>query len=131
MLKTNCKQAIDNIRAYILEHFDCSAYDEEAPEGFQQTAEYIMRCFYHEKVEHDKRNLSLQTLFIEWLAGLPTSLDACYYYNRSAIKDVGDILEETEEERSKYTEKQACELLSCLIYREVSKVCHFQMPEVK
>ena len=130
MLKSNSKKAIENIRAYILEHFDCSGYDEEAPDGFQQTAEFIMRCFYHEKVEHDKRNLSLQSFFIEWLAGLPSVLDSCYYYNRSAIKDVGDILEETAEERSKYSEEQACELLSTLIYREISKACHFRMESI-
>lgn len=35
------------------------------------------------------------------------------------MKDLGDILEETEEERAKYTEMQAEEMLTRLIYREM------------
>ena len=56
-----------------------------------------------------------------WCQGLPSVIDTCYYYNRSAVEDLGDILEETEEERNRYTEQDAERLLSCLIYREIRK----------
>lgn len=45
----------------------------------------------------------------------------CYYYNRSAVDDLGEILEETDEEKAKYSEQQAEELLSRLIYREMEE----------
>ena len=34
-------------------------------------------------------------------AGLPSVLDTCYFYNRSAVDDLGAILEETESEKAK------------------------------
>lgn len=48
-------------------------------------------------------------------------LDTCYYYNRSAVDDLGAILEETEEEKARFTEQEAEQLLTDLIYRELTK----------
>ena len=58
-------------------------------------------------------------MFVDWCQGLPSALDTLYYYNRSAVDDLAAILEETEEEKAKYTEAQAEEILSRLIYREL------------
>lgn len=45
--------------------------------------------------------------FADWCAGLAGVLDTRYYYNRSAVDNLGAILEETDEEKAKYTEDQA------------------------
>lgn len=59
--------------------------------------------------------------FADWCAGLPGVLDTYYYYNRSAVDDLGAILEETEEEKARYTEEQAEKTITILIYKELKK----------
>ena len=66
--------------------------------------------------------MSLQELFADWASGLPGILDTCYYYNRSALKDVQNILEQSDAEAARFTESQAEELLTSLIFREIKKV---------
>lgn len=124
MLKTNSKQARENVKAYIINNFVFEPYGEkvEEPKTFKEISIYIMDAFRIEKVKYDKRKMNIPDLFEEWCQGLPSVLDTCYYYNRSAVEDLGDILEETQEERSKYTEQQAEERLTYLIYRELVKV---------
>lgn len=125
MLKSNSKKAIDNVKAYIMNNFDGTNYGIEKPQTFKETAEIIMHCFYEEVGKHDKRILSWQNKFTEWLKGLPSIIDSCYYYNRSAVSDVGMILEESESEMNQYTEEKAEELLSWLIFREIYKACRY------
>lgn len=62
-----------------------------------------------------------EAVFIDWCQGLPSVLDTCYYYNRSAVVDLGNILEQSERERAQYTEEQAERLLTHLIYQELVK----------
>lgn len=135
MLKSNSKKAMENIRNYILDNFDPENYNpnfwseieykrknHSVPlNRFSVAAHYIYSCFYDEKVKHDKRRMTEQALFFEWCAGLPSILDTCYYYNRSAVDDLSKVLEETEEEKARYTEAQAEERLTYLIYREIKK----------
>lgn len=122
MLKSNSKQAINNIKFYIVNHFDPCGYDFTGEESsFMDAARFIYECFIDEKVKHDKRRMTEQALFFEWCSGLPSILDTCYYYNRSAVDDLAAILEETEDEKAKYTESQAEERLTYLIYREIKK----------
>ena len=64
-----------------------------------------------------------QQRFEEWAAGLPSILDTCYYYNRSAVDDLGAILEETDSEKARYSEQQAETRLTYLIYRELVRGC--------
>ena len=126
MLKTNSKQAAANIRAYILNNFN--PYDEQ-PREWPEAAAYILDTFRDEyrvaetikKYHRAGRYISEQTLFEDWAAGLPSILDTCYYYTRAAVDDLGEILEETAEERAKYSEEQAEQLLTRLIYRELKK----------
>ena len=54
---------------------------------------------------------------------MPSVLDTCYYYNRSAVVDLGKILDETPEEMSRFTESQAEKLLTDLIYKELVRGC--------
>jgi len=120
MLKTNSKQARENIRNYIIDRFDCSDYEPEIiPEGFEEIAKFILNTFRDEKINWQK--IPEVDLFADWAAGLPAVLDTCYYYNRSAVDDLGEILNETQAEKDKYSEDKAQELLSSLIYRELLK----------
>lgn len=125
MLKTNSKQARENIKAYVMHHINFEAYEMEDPKTFKEAANRIMETFYDEKCKYDKRyhmgRISEWELFKDWCQGLPTLLDTCYYYNRSAVDDLGDILEETEEEKTRFTEEAAEERLTYLIYRELKK----------
>lgn len=120
MLKTNSKAARENLRNYIMEHFDGTNYDIETPETFQEVAKVIYNTFKAEK--QDNRPYTELELFLDWCAGLPSILDTCYYYNRPAIDDLGDILNETKAERERYDETAAAEMLTKLIYQEIKKV---------
>lgn len=64
-----------------------------------------------------------QERFTDWAQGLPSILDTCYYYNRSAVDDLGAILEETAEEKARYSEQNAEQLLTALIYKELVRGC--------
>ncbi len=142
MLRTNSKQAKQNIKNYIIANFDASNYSpkydyiEEAekmnnegiyPEKdiFSMVKHAINLEFYNEMICHNlmykNGKATQQQLFIEWCQGLPSILDTCYYYNRSAIDDLGNILEQTQTERNKYTEEQAENMLTRLIFRELNK----------
>lgn len=122
MLKTNSKKAIENIKNYIMNNYTPDSYGEEAESKteFQDIARYILSCAKHELAYLSGR-VSDEVQFTEWCKGLPSLLDTCYYYNRSAVEDLGNILEETEEERNRYSEEQAEMLLTHLIFRELDK----------
>ena len=122
MLKTNSKQAIANIRAYILENYCPESYGPEAEkETFEEIAKFILDTAQKEKSYLVGRK-SLFFIFDDWSRGLPSLFNTCYFYNRSAIDDLGDLLEENETERNKYSETDAENLLTKLIFRELEKV---------
>lgn len=125
MLKTNSKKAVENIRAYIMENFDPSNYTENPPKTFTEICRFILNTYesekYYSREYAIQKNIPDQEIFREWAAGLPPVLDTCYYYNRSAVADLGKILEETPAEMERYTESQAETLLTNLIYRELKK----------
>ena len=125
MLKTNSKKAMENIKKYIVDNFDGTGYTETPPETWEEIAQFIYNTFKSEKYHlpedfryyHNKEYLA----FIDWCQGLPSVLDTCYYYNRSAINDLGEILEETEKEKARYTEEHAETKLTYLIYTAIVK----------
>lgn len=127
MLKTNCKAARENTRQYIMDHFDPCSYTDTPPETWPEIARFIMETFYDEKCKLDNRfragRISEYELFFDWCQGLPTLLDTCYYYNRSAVDDLGKILEETEKEKSRFTEADAEKRLTHIIYMELQRGC--------
>lgn len=124
MLKTNSKKARGNLQRYILENTDVSNYyDLKQPGTFKDAAKIIIDTFhaeYYNKPEDFKywRN-NEKAAFKSWTSGLPSILDCCYWYNRPAVDDLGNILGQTMEERNKYDENDACQLLTDLIYREL------------
>ena len=125
MLKTNSKKAAENIRAYIMNGFTPEGYTDNPPQEFPAIARFILAAFRNEKyhLPQDRRYYRNNEFaaFADWCAGLPSVLDTCYYYNRSAVDDLGAVLEETEEEKARYTEEQAESTLTLLIYRELTK----------
>lgn len=88
---------------------------------FSVYANAIFSIMYDEVIENDNRKLSIQEYFEYWCKGLPSCFDTGYYYNRSAVDDLGDILRQTVLQRSKYTESQAQHMLTRLIFRELYK----------
>ena len=120
MLRT--KKAIRNIRAYILDNFTPENYTDNPPTDFPEVAAFILDTFRKEKMSdfryHDCNEFAA---FTDWCQGLPSVLDTCYYYNRSAVDDLGAILEETAEEKARFSEQEAERRLTWLIYRELSK----------
>ena len=124
MLRTNSKQARQNVQQYIINHFDGCNYDIETPATFQETAAVILSIFRNEKPAIGSyARMTEGERFTDWVEGLPSILDTCYYYNRSAVDDLGAILEETAEEKARYSEAQAENLLTSLIYRELLRGC--------
>ena len=127
MLKTNCKAARENTRRYILEHFDPCGYTDSPPQTWPEIARFIMETFYNEKCKLDNRfragRVGKYDLFFEWCQGLPSVLDTCYYYNRSAIDDLGAILAESDAEKARFTEADAEKRLTHLIYMELQRGC--------
>lgn len=136
-MKTNCKKAIENTRKYVVEHttLDPNCVDEKYTRSiellnkkddkidkFSVAAHLIMATFYDEYYLSFPRFTTKQDAFECWCSGLPSVLDTCYYYNRSAVDDLGNILEQPKQERNKYSEREAEKILTRLIYREISKV---------
>lgn len=135
MLKTNSKKAIANLRSYIVENIGQELFDElveskeyQAPNeksSFDIAADFIYFCFKKEMLEHDSRykanRINELELFERWGQGLASAFNFDYYLGGQAVDDLGDILEETEEEKNRYSYQQAEELLTYLIYREIRK----------
>ena len=123
MLKTNSKKARENIHQYIINHFTPGSYTDEKIEGFKNIATFIINTFrsekYSSKQDFKYYHNNEAAAFADWCAGLASVLDTCYYYNRSAVDDVAGILEETETEKSRFSEPEAEKLLTALIYREL------------
>ena len=120
MLRT--KKAIVNIRAYIMDNFTPENYTEDPPKDFPEVAAFILDTFRKEKMSDFRyHNCNEFAAFADWCSGLPSVLDTCYYYNRSAVEDLGAILEETAEEKARFTEPEAERRLTWLIYRELGK----------
>lgn len=124
MLKTNSKQARENIKKYIIDNFDCSNYEtEHEPKTFNEIAAFVLECFrsekYSDKSDYCYYKNNEYAAFADWCAGLPSVLDTCYFYNRSAVDDLAEILEESDSEKARFTERQAENRLTSLIYREL------------
>ena len=134
MLKTNCKKAIDNIWAYLESYIDnindeIIAWNPEM-EYLQRGNRKALATVIYKEYLIEKRNNNNEwlagrvtdyELFEDWASGLAMCGIFDYWYSVPAIKTLGDILEETETERERFTESDAEKMLTRLIYREVTK----------
>lgn len=124
-LKMNSKKALDNIRAYILEGVDTSNYDKPMPDDWRGAARFVYSCFRAEKAgDAFFRFRPEYEAFEDWASGLPSCFDFCYWYNRSAVDDLGAILEETETEKARFSESEAEKMLTRFIYNQIIKAVH-------
>ena len=127
MLKTNSKEARKRIQAYIIENYSPDNYEPGTPEADAETLPQIATVILKDVKRVNgcdvarNKNYTWFDAFCEWAAGLPGLLDTCYYYNRSAVDDLGNILQETDAEKARYTERDAEKMLSRLIYNELVK----------
>lgn len=121
MLKTNSKKAKENLINYIMDNFTPENYTDTPPTQWHEIATFIIKTFRSEKYsckeDYKYYHNNELTAFIDWAQGLPSVLDTCYFYNRSAVDDLGAILEETETERNKHNETDAEQCLTRLIYK--------------
>ena len=134
MLKTNSKKAINNIWDYLEEFID-AINDERItyqadknylqPGNRHELAKTIYEIYESEKKNNDNMfaagRITDAALFEEWASGLALCGMFDFWYHCTAVKILGDILEETETEREKFTESDAEKMLTSLIYREVIK----------
>ena len=126
MLKLNSKKAMQNLYDYLLA-WDFDYLAERANyDGFQlgrdaaQVLPYIWRIFQSEK-KWEIGRYGAPAAFRDWAAGLALGGLFCYMYNRSAVDDLGAILEETDAEKARFTESQAEDRLTGMLYRLIEK----------
>lgn len=104
-----------------MDNENTAEYADTTCSTFEEVAAAIYADFDRVTNTPINRRTSLQDRFCDYAAGLPAILDTCYYYNRSALDDLANILEETDAEKVKYTEEQAEKMLSYLIFREIER----------
>ena len=119
MLRSNSKKVIEKVRSYITNGIDPDYFGlPEAPD-FPTACKLILTACENEK-RYNRSSSGFET-FKDWAQGLPTALNTCYYYNVSAVDLLADWLEETEAEKAKYSESEAEEMITRLLYRELTK----------
>lgn len=121
MLKTNSKKVKEKIKNYIIKLYNNEGYNVPKATTFEEMKENIKKASYNTVIKYElMRRSTLFDAFECWCSGLPYLLDtADYYCYNSAIDILGDILEETEEERSRFSELEAEKKLTYLIFREI------------
>lgn len=131
MRKTNSKEVMEAIENKIIESYEAAeeyfSYNGKTVKTeYNEICKDILSAFEIEKCKFDNRyivgRISRQNLFIEWMSGLPTAFPVSDdIFLGSAIYWLADILDETEEEKERYTEDKA-EITACnLLYRELTK----------
>lgn len=125
-IRTNSKQArknvVDYIRKYAEDHLE-----ENGMQGCSDAAmlENLRETFAREVCFKNNMIMYRGNVYMifreEWAKALAMDGLFCYYWNRSAKDDLGAILHETDAEKAKYTEDQAEECLTRLIFRAVQE----------
>lgn len=119
MLRTNSKIVKNRIRNYVLNSInDEWGADYNGVISYAEARTLITDDFTARAYNSPwERRQNRQDAFVGFLQGLPYDFTD-YYNDRCAVDLLGDMLEETEEERNRYSEEQAEEMLSRMIFRE-------------
>lgn len=131
MLRTTNKKVKATIENYINEsvanwaddNFNYLTIDEfEELKTYEGQCNLVIDKFLNEMVKGNKnaKYYSYYNLFVEWCEGQPSALDTGYYLH-SAKSLLADWLEETPEEASRYTELEAENRITQLLWREITK----------
>ena len=122
---------MEAIKNAIIESYEAAeeyyTYDgSEAKTEYNDICKDIMNAFFNEKCKYDNRynagRISKYSLFCDWMAGLPTAFPVSDdIFLGSAVDWIADILDETEEEKGRYTEEKAESTACYLLYRELTK----------
>lgn len=123
-LKSNSKAVNEAVKTYILKNFDASSYtpnyDHVNISNIKEVCRAILECCNEEKFYLSYPNT--QSMLIDWMLGMPSILDtAPIIYSGSAIDIVGNWLQQTEKEKSKYDETTAEQFALYLISRMITK----------
>lgn len=119
MLRSNSKKVLEKIRAYIVDGVDLEYFElTEAPD-FPAACKLVLTACENEK--RYSRSRSGYDTFKDWAQGLPSAFNTMYFYNVSAVDLLGAWLEESESEKNKYSESEAEEMITRLLYRELTK----------
>ena len=120
MIKSNSKQARENIKAFIIKNFNFEDNPTIEKDDFSQIAKRVLASFNNYISESDK-NRNLAAVFYDYASGLPGTLsfDDIFLGCDAARDTLADILQESDAEKEKYTESDAEKFLVNLIYREL------------
>lgn len=129
MLRSNSKIAKQNLLDYIRTHSADYLSDNYGidPAEIESKADLFRTIYGIFRDEMNPANgyysrYPEYVAFKDWASGLAMGSLFCYFYNRPARADLAEILEETPAEAEKYTEEQAEEMLTRLLYRELTSV---------
>ena len=122
-IRSNSKTARAGVVNYIRQYTE----DDLQEAGLQgctdaEMLQYIRDCFTREACYANnlrRCRWNMFQVFKDWAGGLPLGQLFVYMLRRSAVDDLGAILQETDAEKAKYTEDQAEEMLTRLIFRAV------------
>ena len=121
MLRTNSRQARQNVRAWIADSFDGDNYGMSRPATFEGIAAAVLGIFRSEKPADNRRGMTEEARFMEWGAGLASVLGFNYFCDASAVETLGAILEESEAEKARFSESAAADLMTRLVYAELCR----------
>ena len=122
---------MENIRKEITDSYEAANEyytfeGREAKANFNDICSDILEAFRIEKLENDcyyiAGRASKSEMFMDWMQGLPKAFPvADDIFLRSAVDFLGTVLEETEEEKNRYTDEKAEKLACSLLFRELEK----------
>lgn len=118
MLRTTNKTVINKIHNYIINGVNHEYFGFEENPDFKTACKLILSTCKKEKFY---ANSSGFEMFKDWAQGLPSAFDTSYYYNISAVDLLADWMQETDNEKEKYSEREAEEKITWLLYRELKK----------
>lgn len=129
MLRTNSKKVDERVKQYITNNFfEVQAdYDLSLPtdSDFSLICNEILKTFFNQYLKGNRQfeagRLSRYDLFVEWCEAGTEMLDTSYYTKPIAIDLLGDWLEETKEERNRFTESQAEQKITYLLYKTITR----------
>ena len=119
MLRSTAKPVLDKIRAYIVDSVDLEYFGLDNAPDYKTACKLVLDACQNEK-RYIRYNNRFE-MFHDWAQGLPTAFNTTYFYNVCAVDLLADWLQESDKEKAKYTEEQAEQKITWLLFRELTK----------